>query len=114
MDIIEISSNGSVKKTTIPLEPSSLKIKRNDLKKGDEVVLKGGQKAIIANNKRGTVRMMNIQQIYRPDTYLLEDEYVHNISHVTKHLGKDGFWTIEYSEKQRKQNATIKAFMDNL
>ena len=114
MDIIEISSNGSVKKTTIPLEPSSLKIKRNDLKKGDEVVLKGGQKAIIANNKRGTVRMMNIQQIYRPDTYLLEDEYVHNISHVTKHLGKDGFWTIEYSEKQRKQNALIKAFMNNL
>ena len=90
------------------------KLLRNDLKKGDEVVLKGGEKAIIANNKRGTVRMMSIQQIYRPDLYLLEDEYVHNISHVTKHLGKDGFWTIEYSEKQRKQNALIKAFMNNL
>jgi preprotein translocase subunit YajC len=39
------------------------KLLRNDLKKGDEVVLKGGQKAVIANNKRGAIRTMSIQQI---------------------------------------------------
>ena len=93
---------------------TSEKLLRNDLKKGDEVVLKGGEKAIITNNKRGAIRSMSIQSVYQFDKYYSAYEYVHNISHVTKHLGKDGFWTIEYSEKQRKQNATIKAFMDNL
>tara|TARA_Y100001951_G_C11063711_1_gene142248 strand:+ start:108 stop:467 length:360 start_codon:yes stop_codon:yes gene_type:complete len=116
MEIIEIYSS----KTGFTKEGEKIvskilknKISRNDLKKGDKVMLYDGTvKAEILNNQRGVRRFMKVEQFGRPGSYDYGDTYVHEIHHIYEHLGKEGYWEIEYTPKQQKEIDLIQSALD--
>lgn len=91
--------------------PLTKKIRRNDMKKGDIVSLykSGGQvKGEIWDNSRGPTRMMKVEVLGQPGSYDYGDTYVHEIDYVMKHLGEEGYWEIEYTDKEQKEVDKLK------
>ena len=84
------------------------KIRRNDLKKGDIVVMKDtGWKAEIMDNKKGNIRTA---KVHGPFTDI-DSVYTYDIDHVIQFQGKPGKWIIEYTPAEQKQVDRIKGFM---
>jgi hypothetical protein len=75
----------------------------NDMKKGTVVYLKGtGWRATIMDNKKGAIRMADVEGIYRE----IGSIYAHDIAYI---VTADGPVTVEFTKSQEKQIANIKA-----
>jgi hypothetical protein len=76
-------------------------MKTNDLRKGDEVTLVSGWRAIVADNKKGNIRMCDVFGIYRE----LGSVYAHDIIFV-KRDGRN--IAIEHTPQQNKLRETVR------
>jgi hypothetical protein len=75
----------------------------NDLKSGDKVTLKCGWEAVMADNKRGNIRMAKVFGNYTE----LGSIYMHDVAY---HTNANGFRVaIELTPAQAKQMKMIKA-----
>ena len=75
----------------------------NDMKKGMKVIMRGGWKGTIMNNRKGNLRMVEVQG-FCTDT---GDNYVWNIARVEVEPGK---WEdVELTDKQKKARSMVKA-----
>jgi len=73
-------------------------IKTNDIKKGDRIQLRNGWYATMYDNKRGNIRMAEVEGIYTE----IGSVYAHNIVMAKV----DGGWQqVEHTKQQKKMRA---------
>jgi len=73
-------------------------IKTNDIKKGDRIQLRNGWYATMYDNKRGNIRMAEVEGIYTE----ISSVYAHNIVMAKV----DGEWQqVEHTKQQKKMRA---------
>ena len=78
----------------------------NDMKKGTVVRLKGGWRATIADNKKGLIRLADVEGYVRE----LGSIYLHDIDYVEQRVGQAyEIEPVEFTSAQAKQVERIKA-----
>jgi hypothetical protein len=88
-------------------------MKTNELKKGTRVQLRCGWYATVADNAKGTIRMCDVEGVYRE----IGSVYAHDIMRayqpqvIDPRSGGMGYWVaIEHTPAQEKLRQTVGAF----
>ena len=77
----------------------------NDIKKGMRVKLRNGWYGTMADNGKGSTRMVTVEGIYTETGSV----YTHDIARVRVDADADRWEFVELSDRQRKQATAIRA-----